>query len=281
MQTYSVLLYCNVLMENHYHFFIETPLGNVSEFMRHFNVTYTSHYNRKHRRTGHLFQGRYKSILVEKEEYAVMLSRYIHLNPVRTKEYEGRPGDEKMRRLMEDPFSSLPGYVDADRRNSMVTYTPVLDSYGGDTLQGRKAYRKAISEDISGGIEIHGKIVAQSILGSEHFIERFVKSAQGAVRELPAARRIREYKAKERVFKAMEDECGLSMQEILHERGHPRRIAMDFLYCYGGLKGPEIGLLFGVDYSTVSQSRKRLRTLIEKDEAVRTLYEKIRARLSR
>lgn len=76
------------------------------------------------------------------------------------------------------------------------------------------------------------------------------------------------YRAKERIFKAMEDECGVDMQEILHERGHPRRIAMDLLYCYGGLKGPEIGLLFGVDYSIVSQNRKRLRTLIEKDEGV-------------
>jgi putative transposase len=158
-------------MENHYHFFIETPLGNVSEFMRYFNITYTSYYNRKHRRTGHLFQGRYKSILVEKDEYAVMLSHYIHLKPVRTKESQGRPRDEKMRCLMEYPFSSLPGYVDVGRRNPMVVFKPVLDAYGGDTPEGRKAYREAITEGVSGSIEIHDKIVAQSILGSEHFIE--------------------------------------------------------------------------------------------------------------
>ncbi len=70
-------------MNNHYHILLETPLGNLSQIMRHINGAYTTYINVKRKRAGHLFQGRYKAILVEADEYAKELSRYIHLNPVR------------------------------------------------------------------------------------------------------------------------------------------------------------------------------------------------------
>ena len=72
--------YC--LMTNHYHLLIETPDGNLSAGMRQLNGTYTQAFNRKHRQVGHLFQGRFKSILVEKESHLLTLSRYIVRNPV-------------------------------------------------------------------------------------------------------------------------------------------------------------------------------------------------------
>jgi putative transposase len=95
LSNYQVLLYCYVLMQNHYHLLLETPHGNISEFMRHFNITYTSYFNKRHNRVGHLYQGRYKSILVDKETYLTVLSRYIHLNPTRIEELTGCPAREK------------------------------------------------------------------------------------------------------------------------------------------------------------------------------------------
>lgn len=79
----SVCLYC--LMDNHYHLLLETERGNLSTVLHHINSLYTGYFNRMYHRTGHLFQGRYKAILVEKETYALELSRYIHLNPVRAR----------------------------------------------------------------------------------------------------------------------------------------------------------------------------------------------------
>ncbi len=70
-------------MHNHYHLLVETPAGNLSQIMRHINGAYTTYFNVKRKHSGHLFQGRYKAILVEADAYAVELSRYIHLNPVR------------------------------------------------------------------------------------------------------------------------------------------------------------------------------------------------------
>lgn len=73
--------YC--LMDNHYHLLIETPHGNLSPGMRQINGVYTQRFNRCHARTGHLFQGRFKAILVERDSYLLELCRYIVLNPVR------------------------------------------------------------------------------------------------------------------------------------------------------------------------------------------------------
>ena len=71
---YNVETFSYVLMENHFHFMLKTALGNLGEFMRHFNISYTSYFNRKHKRSGHLYQGRYKSMLIDSEKYLSMVS---------------------------------------------------------------------------------------------------------------------------------------------------------------------------------------------------------------
>jgi len=80
---YNYRLHCYVLMTNHYHLLIETPDGNMSKVMHYLNGAYTNYINRKRNRYGHLFQGRYKAILVDHYSYLLELSRYLHLNPVR------------------------------------------------------------------------------------------------------------------------------------------------------------------------------------------------------
>jgi putative transposase len=106
---YSIKIYSYVLMGNHYHLLIETPRGNLSDYMRHFNMRYTGHYNGRHKKVGHLYQGRFKSILVDKDAYLNMLSRYIHLNPVRIKSMDRVPYSDKLEYLKQYKWSSLPG----------------------------------------------------------------------------------------------------------------------------------------------------------------------------
>ena len=100
LNRYHVILYSYILMSNHFYLLLETPLVNISEFMRQFNIIYTSYYNRKYKRVGHLFQGRYKSILVQKDDYLHILSRYIHLNPVRVVKIENVRLKEKEKHLV-------------------------------------------------------------------------------------------------------------------------------------------------------------------------------------
>ena len=80
---FDIELYCYVLMSNHFHLLVKTPRGNLSKSMQWFVGTYTRYYNMQQSRSGHLFQGRFKSFLVEDDAYLLQLSYYIHRNPVR------------------------------------------------------------------------------------------------------------------------------------------------------------------------------------------------------
>ena len=108
---YQVDIFAYVLMTNHFHLLVKTPLANLQEFMRHFNISYTSYFNRTHHKTGHLYQGRYKSFLIDADSYLQEVSRYIHLNPVRVKEKTKLTVDEKKRYLKQYRWSSYPGYL--------------------------------------------------------------------------------------------------------------------------------------------------------------------------
>lgn len=80
---FRVHSYC--LMPNHYHLYLETPQGDLPRLMQQLDGRYTQRFNRCHRRSGPLFLGRYKALLVDKEAYSLAVSRYIHLNPVKAK----------------------------------------------------------------------------------------------------------------------------------------------------------------------------------------------------
>ena len=277
LNIYTVKIHSYVLMNNHFHLLLETPLANLSEFMRKFNITYTSYYNRQHNRTGHLYQGRYKSILVDKDEYLSILSRYIHLNPVRVKPNEKASVKEKIRIIMQYPWSSLPSYLNKRKKEEFIDYSLVLSEYGGDNNHARKAYCKALYEDLVAGMKIHDKILGQSILGGDEFVEwvtdEFIKGEKD--REQPSLKKIHTYKAKDAILKTLEKETGKSIKAIAKEKGIYRQIAMELLYRLGGLKGEEIGEIMGVGYTSVSQERRRLLGRLSKDQKLETLFNRI------
>ena len=115
--------------------------------------------------------GRYKSILVEKESYLSELSRYIHLNPVRTRELESEDAKVRWHYLLDYPWSTLPGYLNVKDRWPGVDYGLVLGEFGGDNPKGRRGYGKRIREDLVGGIELKGKIVGGCVLGRAGYIQ--------------------------------------------------------------------------------------------------------------
>ncbi len=170
LKIYSVNLISYVLMKNHFHLLIGTPKGNLSEFMLHFNITYTSYYNRRYKRAGHLYQGRYKSILIDADEYLSVLSRYIHLNAVRMRAMKKRTAEDKTGYLMGYRWSSLPGYINKSKREKDLNmdYEMVLGEYGGDNRRGRQAYRMRVEGDIVARLEIKGKVIGQTLLGVDY-----------------------------------------------------------------------------------------------------------------
>ena len=131
---WSIHAYC--LMTNHYHLLVETPDGNLSKGMRHLNGVYTQRFNRKHNSVGHVFQGRYKAIIVQKESYLLELSRYIVLNPVRA---------QMVRSAKDWPWSSYratAGFINS----KWLSVNWILSSFSRKKTDAILLYRNFVSE---------------------------------------------------------------------------------------------------------------------------------------
>jgi len=111
LQRYDVRLYLFCLMRNHVHLVLETPRGNISQFMQRFHTAYTVWFNRRHQRSGHLFEGRFGASLVTEDEYILKLSRYVHLNPVFVSAYAEKTRRERLLHLRSYAWSSYPSYA--------------------------------------------------------------------------------------------------------------------------------------------------------------------------
>jgi putative transposase len=164
VETYGWRLHAFVLMNNHDHLFVETPEANLSAGMKHYNGSYTGYFNRRHRRVGHLFQGRFKGHLIEDEGYFLEVSRYIHLNPVRARMVE-RPDAW--------PWGSCPGYVRASRRLDWVTYGRVLGEFGRAASQARRGYSRFLTAALDDPpVSPFKGTVGGVLLGSSSFVDR-------------------------------------------------------------------------------------------------------------
>ena len=135
---YRVILHAFVLMGNHYHLIVETPVANLSAFAHAINSAYTTYFNIKRKRAGHLFQGRYKSVVVERDSYLLELSRYIHLNPVRAGIVH-RPQDYR--------FSSYRSYI-LPKEESIVSKGVILGMISESRNEAPARYRKFVESAI-------------------------------------------------------------------------------------------------------------------------------------
>ncbi|MGB6043336.1 MAG: transposase [Pirellulales bacterium] len=198
VETYDWQLHAFVLMDNHQHLFVGTPRANLSAGMQHLNGSYTSYFNRRHRRAGHLFQGRFKAQLVEDEGYFCELSRYIHLNPVRAKIVD-RP--ERHR------WSSYPGYHRADRTLSWITYDSVLCEFCRNRSEARRRYRQFVRDGIQ---EPWAEVAGGLIIGSRKFIKRIGKLLQDrpADQDIPTLKRLRPRPELELILDVVADMMG-------------------------------------------------------------------------
>jgi len=140
VETYGWRIHAFVLMPNHDHLFLETPRPNLSRGMQFLNGCYSSYFNKRHGRVGHLFQGRFKALIIERQGHYTEISRYIHLNPVR---------GQMVNNPEEWRWSSYPGYHSADKALDWVTYSSVLEEFGSSLTEARIYYRQFISEGLT------------------------------------------------------------------------------------------------------------------------------------
>ena len=167
-QRYDAVIHTYCLMDNHYHLLLETPVGNLPQIMRHINGAYTTYFNTKRMRSGHLFQGRYKAILVDVDEYVKELSRYIHLNPVRAKMVE-KPEDYK--------WSSYRFFVGKEKVPPWLNTELIMGYFGSGKVERINKYSRFINSIVG---RKHNNplenVVSSTLLGSEGFISYIKKT---------------------------------------------------------------------------------------------------------
>ncbi len=202
VETYGWLVHAFVLMTNHEHLFVQTPQPNLSAGMQYLNGSYTGYFNRRHRRVGHLFQGRFKGHLVEEEGYFLEISRYLHLNPVRA-QMVGRPEEYR--------WSSYAGYVGARGTLPWVTYDHVLGEFGRDVSAARRAYVRFVEAGIEASPPSpFREAIGGLLLGSEKFVARIqgLLGAGASDAELPSRKRLRSRPSLEQILEAVARHLG-------------------------------------------------------------------------
>ncbi|MFA5043416.1 MAG: transposase [Kiritimatiellia bacterium] len=149
VEEYGVRLYLFCLMTNHAHLLVETPRGNLSAFMHKLQTAYTVYYNLRHKRVGHLMQGRFGAKPVEGDAYLLTLSRYIHLNPVFAGSLMGQPLAGRLAEFRAYPWSSYRGYAGLAKPNDFVDEGPILAMMAAPEKKRRRAYRRFVEAGIA------------------------------------------------------------------------------------------------------------------------------------
>jgi len=273
IERHRLVLHAYALMNNHYHLLLETREANLSRALRDLNGIYTAYFNRTHRRIGHLFQGRYKAILVEKESYLLELSRYIHLNPIRA-----RMGV----RLERYPWSSYRDYIGGRECPTWLIREEVLGYFGSNQPTAQRAYQRFVEEGVKQGVERPWeKVVGQAVLGGEGFIRLIRgKLGHGRDREVPSRRLLdirpswEEIQKRVRAFKPDLETLRTG------NRANAERAVMIYLGRErGGLMLKDLASRLGMEISALSQAASRVARLRERhrpwDRLIRRIEESL------
>ncbi|MBP8119603.1 MAG: transposase [Burkholderiales bacterium] len=218
--------YCQ--MTNHYHLVVETPDANLSKGMRQLNGVYTQLFNRRHQRVGHVFQGRFKAILVEKDHYLLELARYVVLNPLRAR---------MVRQLDNWPWSSYLATCGKAPKPDWLQCDFILSQFANQRSRAIAKYVEFVHEG-KGLPSVWDQLRGQVYLGSETFVEKMqaIVDKQPSLTEVPRAQR-------RALVRALAD----------FERKHERNEAIALAYLSGQHTMAAIAQHFGVHYTTVSR----------------------------
>jgi putative transposase len=226
---FNWVCYAYCLMGNHYHLLIQTPDGNLSKGMRQLNGVYTQFYNRQHRKTGHLYQGRYKAILVDQDSYLLELSRYIVLNPVKA---------GIVQQVAQWPWSSYPAMVGDCESPEWLTSDFVLSQFAKQRKVAIKRYINFVEAGVKNG-PIWSQVINQIYLGDKAFIDKVQQylTDQKDDIQIPKKQRMS-------VVRPLSD---------YEQQSKGRNEAIIKAYASGGYSYQEIGDYFGLHFTRVGR----------------------------
>jgi len=226
--------YC--LMSTHYHLLVETPEANLSRGMRHLNGVYTQAFNRGHMRTGHVLEGRFKAILVEKESHLLELARYVVLNPVRVQDARSA------RDWRWSSYRATAGMVDAP---DLLTTGWILAQFHRSRRRAIELYREFVKQ--GRGVDAWAELRGGILLGSDEFVAKLkpLLSDYQALKEVPRRERLAARPSLDGLFSKVRDKEARDRQIHAAVRVHEYtlRAVADHL---------------GLHYATISMIAKRV-----------------------
>ena len=242
-QRWNCYAYC--LMSNHYHIMIETPEGNLVLGMRRLNGAYSQEFNRRHGRVGHLFQGRYKSIIVDRESYLLELCRYVVLNPVRAGIVE-QPGDWR--------WSSYLATIGETEKSDWLETNWILGQFSRAKKRAEEAYKRFVADGV-GGPSPWRDLQGQIWLGEKAFLEKMERIIEREnLEEVPLAQTIPSRPTRAAIFESVAKEFAITVEGLV-ERGDQDayRAAVYLLRRVVNLSLKAVAGIFGVSPSRVSR----------------------------
>ena len=278
VERYEIKVHTYCLMTNHYHLLIETPHPNLSQAIKWINVSYAAYFNRKRRRSGHLFQGRFKAVLIDADEYLKHLSRYIHLNPVRAGMVE---------HCKNHPWSSYPAFGGYNKRPEWLETNWLLSLFGKNQDKAEKNYRGFVESVQNQKLENPSKdIVGGVILGGADFVnwvKQEILNRESDVKERPQLRSLRPRPTPEDLVSVVcnEFDCG---RETIIRKGKKRNLARDLaIYLSRELTG-ETGVALGRYFGGISGAgivvrHNHIANKIETDRKLKKQVNRIRSKI--
>jgi len=271
-ERYEVDVFAYALMGNHYHLLIKTNRANLSKSMQWLGLTYTRRFNLRHSRSGHLFQGRFKSIIVQNEAYLMGLSCYIHRNPLRA---------GIIKRLADYSWSSYKSYAYSRKYPDWLKTKLILSQF--KETDKTKAYRKRVQDCAKEEKKLWEDLRHGMIIGSSTFVDK-LRSAylpKKCHKEIPQQRDISKNIDPIATLKeaARLLDCDLSQFRRIPRISKADRDNRDLLvlsvWKTGFLTNNEIGNLFGMTYSSVSHIVKSIRLRMKGDHSLKARFEHV------
>ncbi len=264
-EKFQFYLHAYCLMNNHYHLLIETTQANLSRIMQYINTAYSVYYNVKHNKSGHLFQGRYKSILVEQDAYFAELTRYIHTNPVRAK-LAVNPAGYRWSSYGAYIHGNNYGFVDMDKVKQILGME--LKRYR-EFVEGAKSYPDPLKN-----------VYAGFILGGDKFIKDKLDQIQGEVEsgDFAHKRAIKNIVKPETIINAVSDYFRISSDGLRSLKKHPQTSKQAAIYLIRkktGLTNAQVGALFGMKHAAVSMSALGFEKKMLNDQGLKSAIDKI------
>lgn len=282
-----VLFYC--CLPNHFHLYLRTEQANLSRFMQSLLTSFTISLNRRHHSSGHIFQGRFTAHLVENEAYGAEVSRYVHLNPVRTKALRPASLPTRRKALRSFPWSSYGACIGVAAGPAWFDPTELLSDWGASRKTRMRRYAEHVEEGLLRDLESPlARLEGQTILGTEAFVDRmrraYILTRTADRREQPAFARARQSLAFDAVAQCVGQVCKVEPDRLLTRRGGQRPARQLLIhaacrYCRGTESLTALARRLDLSLSGLTMARTRMDERLRQDKAFSRTWAQVERKL--